>query len=1024
VDAELKDNILNSIISEFDKSYELSNKNYKKKITYDYEYLKYVLQQLLIIQENHWLKYNKEKYLLSTEVNLDTENSVSPFAKYLDLILAQSDFVKKQKDIIKFAMLATRGPMEGESIHWLYCKETNLPLLPRFKLKLAQTNSNDYNNVINQIIKEIGVLNDDKDKWVDKHTGYVIVSIDLDNADEYDANGFRAISSDIIEDDEEDELNKKAMDALQEEEDNANNSPDTNTIITIIRKLSKAMSLNLDEDVNFIINTVIELSKDILSESQYEKIRKKRKDIDESYEFFKNKYLYYYTFCVFFICAQTTTNESTRKEKMYPQCKRSFSGYPVNNNLGSDSDESGFKYLICIVYYIYKQDFRWSKSKETINQIKSELKDLINGPILKNAGIIKKIDDKNAPPTHIESNKNRETINWTTYLPPLVKFKLDKLSNISSEKMDSLKKDLRTGNKAQHEAILILHSKIIQFSFGIIEKIQEVVHNEELILKKANYELYLENSCCQEKCDDSNEYAVSYFEKKSEDILKYNGYVKDLTDRIDNIAQYTKASILSSNINTKIESIPLSKGFEENTIILTFIKCCHYKTLQPVPTIFNMVCPEKPVFDLKNNNTKEMIKKIKENPQFTELYINNFPQLLQIANRQNIYHPQSKTKSNELDDSLEEDVDDSDKDDLEDESKIKSIDADDELTEKMFEHLDNDDKRDELYNAASEKIDIMRKKIATYLNDNASVDHKNDAISFIMKKLEDTNIDTKDVNYNYNYIKFISTFILNFVNIYPNIILNNKRRTITIPSYLNISKIHADNLKKIITKYYENLSLKNKNKNKDNLSEALANIQIQCQRFVKQSNNTSLEYVQLNKILQKYYFYKVLDAYISIDNTLRKEISNLLVTWLNVMKYDKEKIIDVFYEEIQEITFRLTQKEKKEMTDRLNVMTIQEREVNTELKRGKLEEWAKGLQKSVFNYDKSEFDAGVEFIEGNKEFERIERSQRRGDGDNEDMDDEYGIESIVDDEENNNDDDYNGDDYNGEMNDDAFDRDY
>jgi hypothetical protein len=210
--------------------------------------------------------------------------------------------------------------------------------------------------------------------------------------------------------------------------------------------------------------------------------------------------------------------------------------------------------------------------------------------------------------------------------------------------MDSLKKDLRTGNKAQHEAILILHSKIIQFSFGIIEKIQEVVHNEELILKKANYELYLENSCCQEKCDDNNEYAVSYFEKKSEDILKYNGYVKDLTDRIDNIAQYTKASILSSNINTKIESIPLSKGFEENTIVLTFIKCCHYKTLQPVPTIFNMVCPEKPVFDLKNNNTKEMIKKIKENPQFTELYINNFPQLLQIANRQNIYHPQSKTK--------------------------------------------------------------------------------------------------------------------------------------------------------------------------------------------------------------------------------------------------------------------------------------------------------------------------------------------------------------------------------------------
>jgi hypothetical protein len=49
VDAELKDNILNSIIGEFDKSYELSNKNYKKKIMYSYEYFKYVLHQLIAI---------------------------------------------------------------------------------------------------------------------------------------------------------------------------------------------------------------------------------------------------------------------------------------------------------------------------------------------------------------------------------------------------------------------------------------------------------------------------------------------------------------------------------------------------------------------------------------------------------------------------------------------------------------------------------------------------------------------------------------------------------------------------------------------------------------------------------------------------------------------------------------------------------------------------------------------------------------------------------------------------------------
>ena len=72
----------------------------------------------------------------------------SPYTTLRDAILGQSDFVKKQSDIVQFANKFTREAMpdtfsliynEKESIYWRYCIQTNTKLLPAFLYVASST---------------------------------------------------------------------------------------------------------------------------------------------------------------------------------------------------------------------------------------------------------------------------------------------------------------------------------------------------------------------------------------------------------------------------------------------------------------------------------------------------------------------------------------------------------------------------------------------------------------------------------------------------------------------------------------------------------------------------------------------------------------------------------------------------------------------------------------------------------------------------------------------------------------------
>jgi hypothetical protein len=183
-----KDNIvgnaLNTILNEFDKKYQISKEELNEKLNKYLEYRSSIIDRLQTIEKSNFYKYNDKFFKMGLENENKREGIVtSPYLGLRDLILGQSDFIKKQNNIVLFKNKFTRmgnsnipniNDGEMESVDWLYCKETNTKLLPIFYFVLANTfliNPTAYDKVMNIIIKKSGKISDDGDSIVDVNSG-------------------------------------------------------------------------------------------------------------------------------------------------------------------------------------------------------------------------------------------------------------------------------------------------------------------------------------------------------------------------------------------------------------------------------------------------------------------------------------------------------------------------------------------------------------------------------------------------------------------------------------------------------------------------------------------------------------------------------------------------------------------------------------------------------------------------------------------------------------------------------------
>jgi hypothetical protein len=1050
----LQNELLKNIISEFDSKYKVSKEQFEKDIREKFEYFISIMPVISKIETNTLLKYNNQKYNMGLKLEDESKGTiVSPFAELLNIILGQKDFVKKQRDIIIFANKFTRPGLPGlsssgqpETEHWLYCIKTNVPLLPTFKKELAAAFVSSeylYQVVLEKIKAKNGTLSDDGDWWTDKYTGWPICPGDFDTEEGYEE-GFKVTSRAVMEED----AGSKIMSASSEKTVKYI-TPETIMINNIVNALSVAMGINIETQKEFIINCVIETIKTTIeNEGDYkEKLKlaaQKGKSIPPYRDYFNNSLLFF-TLGMYLIAVQTII-PSVRTRKTHPGCVRSFTGYPYDGN----GDLSSLAYLACITYDIRESGEPWNVlKKNNTEKIQNKIKMAIDDFLIQLPEVQRKFSEKTQylltnPSTSIP--EEHDISQWSDFLPPLVPFKIKHLATISGEFKKALTNELRNGIHNQREKILVIESKIIQFSLAIQEKIQEIVKNHKVLLHTANNDPYLENACCDSRVNESTNH---YFTSRSQDITLFNDIVKNLSNMLYDIRSYSEAVILYSNINTKNVYPPISNIFNEKSIYLAFIFYCKFKSLIPIPTDFIPLCTDKPDPGLldPSDTIDRMIQKLKEDGRN---YTNQqFLRLIQLVSRENIINIELDNpvisciaKLSSLLDAIYDENNEDEIIELSLRDLIKNaIDTFDIATETNPKPVK--DLNDFLIRANEE----MRNELVNFVQRNSgsnvtrsSIKKFNETISNLSTWMCDTsnrNENIKISNDNmYNVTNFYKTYIDNFVNIFPNIILNKVNFDNThIPNYYGFSQNHANKLKKYIGDYFEKLkpfygiptllniltTIKKIGKNMVSLANSTP-----CFTSIK-NNDKILKGVideRTSRFLFEYYLLRILITYIyladetdmivtevkkvvevtdvfsvdyieesetridlgmsSVDQTdirvmtgnkrvLKQKTTELLIAFMDIFRNEKETI-DTTYEEIQDRVFKLREREKDMVTDRLKAMTDEERDADTLMKITKQGLYSKGLQKGLTVLDKDFYDQEQELRD---EMEKAERKIKR-----------------------------------------------
>jgi len=1038
----LQNSLLKNIINEFDEKYKFSKEEFQKNIKEKFEYFLSIMPLISKIETNNLLKYNNEKYKLG--LNLDEKNEIiiSPFLPLLDIILSQKDFVKKQNDIIRFVDKFARNNVVNETPFWYYCIKTDVKLIPSFKYELAiafSKSSYFYQLKLEEIKSKQGQLSDDGNWWTDKYTGWPICPGDFDIEEGYD-DGFKVSSRAVMEE----EAGNKII-ASTNERKIKYITPENIMINNIINTLSIAMGINMEIQKEFIINNVVEsIRNTVENESLYkDRIKlaaQKGKKIDTYKDYF-NASLLYYTLGMYLIAIQTSI-PSIKTRKTHPGCVRSFTGYPFEGQ----GDLSSLTYLSCIVFDVRESGEPWNVLKRNnVDKIQNKIKAGIDGHLIQLPDIQRKFIEKTE---YLLTNsitdipEEHDISLWTDFLPPIIPFKITHLLNISEEFKKGLINDLRSGSETQREKILVIESKIIKFSLAIQEKIMEIVKKHKALLYTSNNEPYLENSCCDSI---KNEPTIDYFININKNISDFNDIVFSLSNILDDIKAKTLSSLLCSKINTKNIYPQISTKFDEKTIYLAFIFYCKFKSLLPIPEDLLSICINKPDTNFINqsDSIERIIEKLKDDGRnYTD---EQFIRLLELVSRENIINIQSDNLiiSNvaKLTFLLEA---------INDEKNENYI-IDPTLNKLLFNAIDT-------FNIASEENTPDVKKLNNFLfdeNQNLTIEIKEfvenncgtNVSKNLIKKFKNTidnldiwvtdeykrNEDIKISNENmFNIVNFFKTFINNFANVFPNIILNKVNYEDTlIPKYYNFSKNHSNKLKKYISEYFEKLkqfygisTLINILKNIQTYSINLVNLAqtTPCFSNIK-TNNIILKGVideYTSRLIFKYYLLSILMKYITLtdddnmivteitqeNNTidlfsveyvdeletridyqtnintkvlssnkflLKQKTAELLISFIEILRTEKE-IINISYEDIQDRVFKLREKEKDMVTDRLKAMTDEQRDVDTILKISKQGPiYSKALEKGLTVFDQSFYDKEQEMRD---ELEMAERKIR------------------------------------------------
>ena len=247
------------MMGEFDNRYNVNVEELEKQLE---EAIHNGLKMIKKLQSLDEIKMFKPTRLAFALGNMADVNDIiiSPHMKLRDIVLGQDDFVKKQSDICRFTETYCREPMVDnldEDQNWLYCKDTNTKLFPVSIHTLAKTfiSGGDYLRKLDELCNSVGIMSDDGDAIVDKHSGFVMRKIDFSAEEGFDEAGFRITTHDIIE--------KDLGEVLMEQNKKKEKRVFENEVAEVIFNVANTVCRNIDIPIDSIEDLILIMSREL-----------------------------------------------------------------------------------------------------------------------------------------------------------------------------------------------------------------------------------------------------------------------------------------------------------------------------------------------------------------------------------------------------------------------------------------------------------------------------------------------------------------------------------------------------------------------------------------------------------------------------------------------------------------------------------------------------------------------------------------------------------------------------------------
>lgn len=1020
--------LLDTMVKQFETEYMFSMDEIINKLKHAYDVSK------LTILHNRIKKYNPKSQIYMYNLGLELQESEiirSPYTKYLDMIMAKTNFVEKNELIILFCKNFSRkaepeqldivsGEFEDET--WFYCKETNVKLIPSFLNELAEAlvYNNNYNEVIDRIIKRCGTLSDDGNNWVDKNSGRIIKLIDFDVEEGYTGEGFKVVSRELLVSD----AGNKILSTTKVVSKNI--SKEVKIINNIINGIASNMKINISNYHEFIISKTKEIFNKICpSEIDYdlkaEDAVKRGKPLTESYEDFTNKILLYLTLGCFLIVTQISI-PSVKTKYSVAGCFRSFEGYPV----GASGDLSAITYLTCVAMKMKSSYNPWKMMPKSKTKMMEFIQQYVNEYFMKDVDVLRKINEKSdyiLSNMHLDENilEEHNIISWTNFLPPLQKVRVKNVTNVDEDFMTRMIRKFKSGSHDQTQDIEVLESKIIKFSMGIQELIQKIVETEELlIIDQTSKEPHTENACCN---NNSGKTTLMYFVEKNKDINLYNMIVQNFSKRLNDIKMLTNGILFMSKVDTKMKTYKVQPTFNEATVYNAFVKYCNFKNTVPIDEDIKLISGLKPDYIHFEDSIVEIIQKLKsDNRNYTN---EQLLRLLQIVNKKNILITNADDNNdanqhalfshNELINKLLANLDASNNTNVIN-SKLQQL---------LKEYLD-------LYNIHEKYIGndiqpiiniitslkqsnkIMKSKVLEFINRFSKINKRDSAnVESFLSNL--TNYKVNDVFNEQNMLNYIKNCVHSAGKVFPGMISEKADYKINAPKYWGISKNHKNQLTIMseqifepISKYYDNIIIK----------KLLKNIQENTIPAILLSNiiplmEKSTFNLQTSILLMEHCFLAILFEYVKLsDNpsiilganegdeeeeeeeqnvsvsekdTFKNKIALLLTEYFKIF-INVKKNISITYDEIMDNVFKLKEAEKNRIRKRAENLTKEQLQVDNEFKEHKIGFWSKGENVRYYDGDRFDEEFGI-MQELNEKERRLNMNKNKNNADLLDVDD-------------------------------------